>query len=159
MSRQVHHNSNDHNIDKNVRALARAPRRVSLNADNARWREIEHGRMTFIMRVGRSTPSFSSFILRCPLSIAAIIFFPPSHTFSITRISFCGLHCISTCLDRIVPFPCLVTHLPHSQPPSRWGMLVLVAAVLLCRVASNFLVDRLIVVSLCLMVLITSTSG
>jgi len=74
MPKQVHHNSNGHNIDQNVRVLAKAPRRASPNADNARWHEIELGRMTFIMRVGKSTPLFSWFIVRCPLSIAAIIF-------------------------------------------------------------------------------------
>ena len=54
MRRLAHLNSNNsNNIDINeVKVLEMGPRTVSPSVGNARWRGIEHGRTTFIIRVG-----------------------------------------------------------------------------------------------------------
>jgi hypothetical protein len=74
-----HKHSNGNNLDNNVEVQVMVPKTVSPNADNARWRGIERGRMIFIMLVGRANAcllsndhhcalfsSFHSFLSRCP---------------------------------------------------------------------------------------------
>jgi hypothetical protein len=58
------HLSNGNNIDNHVKVLAMVLRTVSPNADNAHWRGIERGRMTFIMPVGSANPHASA--VNCP---------------------------------------------------------------------------------------------
>ena len=74
-------NNNSNNIDINeAKVLEMGPRTVSLSVGNARWRGIERGQTTFIIRAGNcgakssalhSTHSHSSFTLRS----VSIVFF------------------------------------------------------------------------------------
>jgi hypothetical protein len=56
-----HKHSNGNNLDNNVEVQGMVPKTVSPNADSARWRGIERGRMTFIMLVGRANACLVSF--------------------------------------------------------------------------------------------------
>jgi hypothetical protein len=165
-------NGNNTNIGRHVKVLTMAPRTVSPNADNAHWRGIEHGRMISITLVG-SVNGMPTRLVVCQSSIAACFFFfsssQPSHSHPpVIALSFffCGSHCVSTCLDRIVSHP---PHPPHSPVLDLACSRGCGGAALSCRV--YFLsssVDRLfcshplivsVAVSPCFTALITSTSG
>jgi len=122
-----HHNSsnnnnNNNNVDNNTQALLRIPRTASPNVDDVRWRGIERGQTTFTMRAGRQINALT-FVVDCRLLLHWPFFFffaffrQPSrtlcHTHSPHSLSSCGLHCISTCLDRILPSRCVATHSHH----------------------------------------------
>jgi hypothetical protein len=89
-----HKHNNGNNLDNNVEVQAMVPKTVSPNADNARWRGIERGRMTFIMLVGRANACVVPFCYQ--MTITARSFLPFIHFSLVVR------HSISRSADRIV---------------------------------------------------------
>lgn len=122
-------NSNiSNNIDNSrVKALVVGPRRVSLNVGNARWRGIERGRTTFIIRAGSSGDalhfklyaSMSDFMCCMPFPPSLLSFFfnhllgslSISHSSRIS-LSFLGIALyIKSCLE---PHRIRTTHVPST---------------------------------------------
>jgi len=108
-----HHNhSNRNDLDNHVevQAMVLVPKTVSPNADNARWRGIERGRMTFITLVGRAKRL--CYLLsndhRC-----ALFFF-----FSSISLSLSVIASLSLSADRIVYHHVPTTSIPTPTPPS-----------------------------------------
>ena len=101
-----HKHSNGNNLDNNVEVQTMVPKTVSPNADNARWRGIERGRMTFIMLVGRANACAVSFV------ITARSFLPFIHFPLVVR------HSISRSADRIVYHHVSTASFPTPTSPS-----------------------------------------
>jgi len=121
MPRLSHHNnssnnSNSNNVDNNrARVLAMGPKRVLPSVGNVRWRGIERGQTTFIIRVGKrgntKRPPRSLLLIR----LAFCVGFVPFHTLHAISFSFFFCTLLITYLSRSHSHtPSSITHLSHS---------------------------------------------